>query len=161
MALNPATHAVFVASTGASGSVVVIDGVHDQIATTIGALPVGATSISVAPQTNVALVTFEASNALSVIDAANNYAVTTTMPVGGVGIQLGCPFDFPAPLSQRMIPPARCFTCLWEALCILATIRLGFFSTISGASTPVVRMFHRAGIPPVLLTRLPSIQAPG
>jgi len=39
MALNPATHAVFVASTGASGSVVVIDGVHDQIATTIGALP--------------------------------------------------------------------------------------------------------------------------
>jgi len=59
--------------------------------------PVGATSISVAPQTNVALVTFEASNALSVIDAANNYAVTTTMPVGGVGIQLGCPFDFPAP----------------------------------------------------------------
>jgi YVTN family beta-propeller protein len=97
MALNPATHAVFVANTGASGSVVVIDGVHDQIATTIGSLPVGATSISVAPQTNVVLVTFEASNALSVIDVANNYAVTTTMPVGGEGIQLGCPFDFPAP----------------------------------------------------------------
>jgi YVTN family beta-propeller protein len=97
MALNPATHAVFVANTGASGSVVVIDGVHDQIATTIGSLPVGATSISVAPQTNVVLVTFQASNALSVIDAADNYAVTTTMPVGGEGIQLGCPFDFPAP----------------------------------------------------------------
>ena len=97
MALNPATHAVFVANTGASGSVVVIDGVHDQIATSIGSLPVGATSISVAPQTNVVLVTFEASNALSVIDVANNYAVTTTMPVGGEGIQLGCPFDFPAP----------------------------------------------------------------
>ncbi len=97
MALNPATHAVFVANTGASGSVVVIDGVHDQIATTISSLPVGATSISVAPQTNVALVAFNAGNALSVIDAANNYAVTTTMPVGGEGIQLGCPFDFPAP----------------------------------------------------------------
>jgi len=97
MTLNPATHAVFVANTGTSGSVVVIDGVHDQIATTIGSLPVGATSISVAPQTNVALVTFEPSNALSVIDAASNYAATTTMPVGGVGIQLGCPFDFPAP----------------------------------------------------------------
>jgi YVTN family beta-propeller protein len=97
MALNPATHAVFVANTGASGSVVVIDGVHDQIATTIGSLPVGATSISVAPQTNVALVTFQASNALSLIDAANNYAVTTTMPVGGPGTQLGCPFEFPAP----------------------------------------------------------------
>ncbi len=97
MALNPATHAVFVANTGASGSVVVIDGVHDQIATTIGSLPVGATSISVAPQTNIVLVTFQASNALSLIDAANNYAVTTTMPVGGLGIQLGCPFDFPAP----------------------------------------------------------------
>ncbi len=64
MALNPATHAVFVANTGTSGSVVVIDGVHDQIATTIGSLPVGAASISVAPQTDVALVAFDAGNAL-------------------------------------------------------------------------------------------------
>ena len=97
MALNPATHAVFVANTGASGSVVVIDGVHDQIATTIGSLPAGATSISVAPQSNVALVTFEASNALSTINAADNYAVTTVLNVGGPGIQLGCPVDTAAP----------------------------------------------------------------
>jgi len=97
MALNPATHAVFVANTGASGSVVVIDGVHDQIAQTISSLPVGATSISVAPQTNVALVAFNAGNAISVIDAANNYAVTTSTNVGGLGIQLGCPFDFSPP----------------------------------------------------------------
>ena len=97
MALNPATHAVFVANTGASGSVVVIDGVHDQIATTIGSLPVGATSISVAPQTNVALVTFEASNALSIINAADKYAVNTEMNVGGPGILFGCPADLPNP----------------------------------------------------------------
>lgn len=93
MALNPATHAVFVANTGASGSVVVIDGVHDQIATTIGSLPLGATSISVAPQTNVALVAFNAGNALSIIDAANSYAVSTYANVGGAQILFGCPVD--------------------------------------------------------------------
>jgi len=97
MALNPATHAVFVANTGASGSVVVIDGVHDKIATTIGSLPAGATSISVAPQTNIVLVAFEGSNALSLIDAANKYAVTTYTNVGGEGIQLGCPVETAAP----------------------------------------------------------------
>jgi YVTN family beta-propeller protein len=93
MALNPATHAVFVANTGASGSVVVIDGVHDQIVTTIGSLPVGATSISVAPQTNISFVAFNAGNALSIIDAANGYAVNTVTNVGGVQILFGCQVD--------------------------------------------------------------------
>jgi len=137
---------------------VVIDGVHDQIATTIGASRRSHVDFR-RPADNVALVTFEASNALSVIDAANNYAVTTTMPVGGVGIQLGCPFDFPAPLSQRMIPPARCFTCSGSSLYI-ATIRLGFFSTISGLQRRLSECSTER-YPPVLLTRLPSIQAPG
>jgi len=79
---------------------VVIDGVHDQIATTIGALPVGATSISVAPQTNVALVTFEASNALR-----SSMRPITMHDYNDArwrsGIQLGCPFDFP-PLSHSV-----------------------------------------------------------
>jgi len=93
MALNPATHEVFVANTGASGSVVVIDGALEQIATTIGSLPVGATSISVAPQTNIAFVAFNEGNALSIIDAANNYAVTTYTNIGGAQILFGCPVD--------------------------------------------------------------------
>ncbi|SPE44879.1 hypothetical protein SBA7_560002 [Candidatus Sulfotelmatobacter sp. SbA7] len=58
MALNLATHAVFVACyLDSSGSEVVIDGTHNQIATTVGNLPGGMTSISVDPITNVSVST--------------------------------------------------------------------------------------------------------
>ncbi len=97
MAVNPATHAVFVANGGRSGSVVVIDGVHKKTLITITGLPVGATSISVGPQTNTAMVAFYASNALSVIDAANNYAVTTYLNYGGSGYFDTCPEFLSAP----------------------------------------------------------------
>ena len=97
MAVNPATHAVFVANGGTSGSVVVIDGVHNKTLITITGLPVGATSISVGPQTNTAMVAFYASNALSVIDAANNYAVTTYLNYGGSGYFDTCPEFLSAP----------------------------------------------------------------
>jgi YVTN family beta-propeller protein len=80
MALNIATHNVFVACTGGSGSVVVIDGTKNQILTTVtGALiPTGITSISVDPATNVAIVASPTANAaigIAVIDAANGFSV--------------------------------------------------------------------------------------
>jgi YVTN family beta-propeller protein len=76
MALNLATHTVFVACSGASGSVVVIDGAHNRVLTTVGSLPTGATSISVDPVTNVATLVSPTANIYTVIDAANGYAVT-------------------------------------------------------------------------------------
>jgi DNA-binding beta-propeller fold protein YncE len=75
MALNLATHSVFVSCTGASGSVVVIDGTHNHILTTVGSLPTGMTSISVDPVTNVATSVSPTANVYTVIDAANGYSV--------------------------------------------------------------------------------------
>jgi len=76
MALNVATHAVFVACTGSSGSAVVIDGTKNQMLTTINSLPAGTTSLSIDPASNVAMLTSPSTNLTAVIDAANGYTVT-------------------------------------------------------------------------------------
>ncbi len=55
LAINIVTHAVFVACSGSSGSVVVIDGLHNTFVTTIGVAK-GTTSISVNPVTNIVVV---------------------------------------------------------------------------------------------------------
>jgi len=76
MALNLATHAVFVACyLGSSGSEVVIDGTKNQIATTVGNLPGGMTSISVDPITNVSVSTSPSTNTVTVVYADNGYSV--------------------------------------------------------------------------------------
>jgi YVTN family beta-propeller protein len=76
MAVNLATHAVFVACySGSSGSEVVIDGTHNMIATTVGNLPTGMTSISVDPITNVAISTSPSANTITVVYADNGYSV--------------------------------------------------------------------------------------
>jgi YVTN family beta-propeller protein len=81
MAVNIATHAVFVGCTGSTGSVMVIDGTTDKIITTVGGgtIPTGITSISVDPQTNVAVVASPSGNpsiAIAAIDAGDGYSVT-------------------------------------------------------------------------------------
>ncbi len=76
MALNLATHAVFVACyLGSSGSEVVIDGTKNQIATTVGNLVGGMTSISVDPITNVSVSTSPSTNTVTVVYADNGYSV--------------------------------------------------------------------------------------
>lgn len=79
MALNIATHDLFVACTGASGSVVVIDGTQNAIITTVKtSIPAGITSISVDPSTNIVVAvspTASTSSAVAVIDAGNGYSV--------------------------------------------------------------------------------------
>ncbi|HEY2713054.1 MAG TPA: hypothetical protein VGI60_11110 [Chthoniobacterales bacterium] len=76
MAVNIATHAVFVACTGATGSVVVIDGSAKQVVKTITNLPAAPTSIAIDPATNVANIASPVANVHTVINAANNYSVT-------------------------------------------------------------------------------------
>ncbi len=81
MALNIATHALFVACTGSAGSVVVIDGTRNQIVTTLSgaSIPGGVTSISIDPQTDVAVLaspTADPSISVVAIDAGNGYSVT-------------------------------------------------------------------------------------
>jgi len=76
LAINLATHAIFVACTGSSGSVVVIDGTQNQIVKTVSGLPTGNTTISVDPVSNVATLASPAANIYTVINAANGYAVT-------------------------------------------------------------------------------------
>src|SRR5262249_41100012 len=76
MAVNIATHDLFVACTGAGGSVVVIDGALKQIIKTVGSLPAGATSIALDPITNVAMVVSPTANTYTAINAASNYLVT-------------------------------------------------------------------------------------
>lgn len=78
IALNIATHSAFVACTGTAGSVVVIDGNKNVILTTVSAIPAGVTSISVDPETNIAVVaspTAPSTSAIAVIDVANGYSV--------------------------------------------------------------------------------------
>ena len=76
MALNVATNSLFVACSGASGSVVVIDGIHRQILTTVP-VATGTTSISVDPVTNVAVLVSPTANLHTIINAANGYSVQT------------------------------------------------------------------------------------
>ncbi len=76
--LNIATHSVFVACTGSSGSVVVIDGTNNVILATVGSIPSGVTSISVDPETNIVVLaspTAPSASAIAVIDAGNGYTV--------------------------------------------------------------------------------------
>ncbi|MBZ5721913.1 MAG: hypothetical protein LAO03_16185 [Acidobacteriia bacterium] len=84
MALNIATHAVFVACSGSSGSVVVIDGTKNQVATTV-AVAAGSTSISVDPVTNVVVVESPSTNTHSAIYAASGYGVQTETLSGPLG----------------------------------------------------------------------------
>lgn len=87
MTVNIATHAVFVACSGSSaGSVVVIDGVHHSVVTSV---PVnkGSTSISVDPVTNIVIVESPSTNTHTAINAASGYSVQTqtiSQPWGSV-----------------------------------------------------------------------------
>ena len=83
MTINIATHAVFIACTGASGSVVVIDGVHNTVITTV-AVEQGSTSISVDPATNLVVVESPSTDIHTVINAGSGYTVTT-QNLGGNG----------------------------------------------------------------------------
>jgi YVTN family beta-propeller protein len=81
MAVNIATHEVWVACAGASGSVVVIDGEANTVVTTVSgsSIPTGINSISVDPVTNVAVVaspTAAGILGIAAIDGANGYSVT-------------------------------------------------------------------------------------
>lgn len=76
MTINVATHAVFVACTGSSGSVVVIDGVHNTVITTVSVAQ-GSTSISVDPATNIVVVESPSTNIHTVINAGSGYTVQT------------------------------------------------------------------------------------
>jgi YVTN family beta-propeller protein len=78
MALDIASHGVWVACTGASGSVVVIDGTHNQIATTVNGIPAGTTSISVDPVTDVAVLAIPSANDTVSINGANGYSIQIT-----------------------------------------------------------------------------------
>lgn len=77
MTVNIATHAVFVACSGASsGSVVVIDGVHHTVITSVNVAK-GSTSISVDPVTNIVIVESPSTNTHTAINAASGYSVQT------------------------------------------------------------------------------------
>jgi YVTN family beta-propeller protein len=77
MTVNIATHAVFVACSGSSaGSVVVIDGVHHSVITSV-AVAKGSTSISVDPATNIVIVESPSTNTHTAINAASGYSVQT------------------------------------------------------------------------------------
>jgi YVTN family beta-propeller protein len=76
MALNIASHALFVACTGSSGSLVVIDGTHNQITKTV-TVAAGTTSISVDPDTNVVVLVSPTANLHTVVNVANGYTVRT------------------------------------------------------------------------------------
>jgi YVTN family beta-propeller protein len=92
MALNIATHDLFVACAGTSGSVVVIDGSTKQIIHTVNSLPAGATTISVDPVTNVATLESPTANMHTAIDAAHGYAVTEQPAAAGAN-PVGSAFD--------------------------------------------------------------------
>jgi len=76
MAVNVVAHTLFVACSGGSGSVVVIDGAQKQIVTTIP-VATGTTSISVDPITNVAVAVSPTANLHTTIQAGNGFAVST------------------------------------------------------------------------------------
>lgn len=89
MTVNIATHALFVACTGSSsGSVVVIDGVHHNVITTV-AVAKGSTSISVDPATNIVIVESFSTNTHTAINAASGYSVQTQTLSGPMGSAYG------------------------------------------------------------------------
>lgn len=77
IALNVATHVVFVACTGSAGSVIAIDGVGKQLLTKY-TVPSGTTSISVNPVTNVVLLASQNTNTLTFIDVASGTITTNS-----------------------------------------------------------------------------------
>jgi YVTN family beta-propeller protein len=78
IAVNIVTHSVFVACDGPGhGSIVVIDGTHNQLITTIEGLPADLASISVDPITNVVVSTSPGQNETLTIYPNENYSVVT------------------------------------------------------------------------------------
>jgi YVTN family beta-propeller protein len=98
MALNIATHDLWVAGGGGStGYVAVIDGTKNQIITTLSGstIPGGITSISVDPSTNVAVAaspTGPANDGIIAIDGANNYSVTDE-PVDSTNLPMATAYN--------------------------------------------------------------------
>lgn len=89
MTVNIATHALFVACSGSSsGSVVVIDGVHHSLITTV-AVAKGSTSISVDPVTNIVIVESPSTNTHTAINAATGYSVQSQTLSGPLGSAYG------------------------------------------------------------------------
>lgn len=93
MTINIATHAVFVACSGASGSVVVIDGVHRTVITTISVAQ-GSTSISVDPATNIVIVESPSTNTHTAINAGSGYSAQTETLDGPLGSAYGGDSEF-------------------------------------------------------------------
>ncbi len=93
MAVNTATHALFVACTGSSGSVVVIDGTHNQVLTTVNGIPTFVTSIVVDSNSNVAGMVSPTQNAYVTINAANGYSVFTQNGGNGNNDPIAVSFD--------------------------------------------------------------------
>jgi YVTN family beta-propeller protein len=89
MTVNIATHAVFVACSGSSaGSVVVIDGVHHSVITTV-AVAKGSTSISVDPVTDIVIVESPSTNTHTAINAGSGYSVQSQTLSGPLGSAYG------------------------------------------------------------------------
>ena len=76
LTINIATHAVFVACSGSSGSVIVIDGNHNSVITTVSVV-VGTTSISVDPATNLVIVESPSAATHTLINAGAGYTTQT------------------------------------------------------------------------------------
>jgi len=95
MTINIATHAVFIACTGSSGSVVVFDGIHNSVITTVGVVK-GSTSISADPASNLVVVESPSTDTHTVINAGSGYTVQTQiLSTGGpLGSAYGDGFFF-------------------------------------------------------------------
>jgi YVTN family beta-propeller protein len=77
IAVNIVTHSVFVVCTGSVGSIVVIDGTHNQILTTVAPLPADLASLSLDPITNVVMTSSPGQDEAITIYPANNYSILT------------------------------------------------------------------------------------
>lgn len=94
MAVNTATHALFVACSGSSaGSVLVIDGTKNQVLTTVTGIPTLVTSIVVDSNSNVAGMVSPSQNAYVTINAANGYSVFTQYGGNGNNDPIAVSFD--------------------------------------------------------------------
>lgn len=78
MAVNVVTHSVFVACVGTSGAVVAIDGVHNQILTTVGSLPGDLASMSVDSASNVVMTSAPSEDEVITIYPTKNYSKVVT-----------------------------------------------------------------------------------
>ena len=83
LAIDIAAHRLWVACTGASGTAVVIDGKTNTTVKTIGSLAADISSISVDPETGVAVMVSPTANAYIAIDPGNNYAVQSSTGEAG------------------------------------------------------------------------------